>query len=296
MPGMSDQQQNSRNEMLAVLEWYRAAGVDVCVGDDPVNRLARPAVSASAVSGGRQGKIVAPAPANMAEAHGAASLSGDASEARQLAANAKNLGELRLALEGYEGCSLKLRATRMVFADGNEQARIMLVGEAPGREEDLDGRPFVGRSGQLLDAMLAAIGLDRTGVYIANTVPWRPPGNRTPSPLEVAQCLPFLHRQIELVAPEILITLGAAATQTMFEARLAITKVRGQWRDLKVGRHEMRALACLHPAFLLRQPAQKRQAWLDMLSIARAMEEIGIEPSINHSSRSAAGSGGETRI
>jgi len=283
MAVMSDDKQNSPSEMLAMLKWYRAAGVDVCVVDDPVNRLARTASRESATSGGQQGKIVEPVPANTATADGAGSLSGDASEARQLAANAKNLGELRLALEEYEGCSLKLRATQMVFGDGNEQARIMLVGEAPGREEDLQGRPFVGRSGQLLDSMLAAIGLDRTGVYIANTVPWRPPGNRTPSPLEVAQCLPFLHRQIELVAPEILITLGAAATQTMFEARLAITKVRGQWRHLKVGQHKMRALACLHPAFLLRQPAQKRHAWLDMLSVSGAMKEMGIEPSIKRS-------------
>ncbi len=306
-------------EMLALLKWQRDVGVTVSVADKPVNRFLRPASPASndaaalkihvgqntkpdetpagANNAAKAANAAAPnaatpnatapsgafapdAPINAPLDNPLAGLHQNTSEAAKLAAEAKNLAELRQALAAYDGCSLKLRATRLVFGDGNEQAKIMLVGEAPGRDEDLQGRPFVGRSGQLLNHMLGAIGLDRTGVYIANIVPWRPPGNRTPSPLEVALCLPFLHRQIELVAPKILITLGGAATQTMFDAKLAITKVRGQWRELELGQHKMRALPTLHPAFLLRQPAQKRLAWLDMLTISRAMEEMGIEKSV----------------
>ncbi len=295
MANMSNIGQYSRNEMLALLKWQRDMGVDVGVVDDPINRFLRPAGKDGALNENRDGGngrpdgIPASAnPAAQAEnmpppGSTAAPLAGlhqDKSEAAELAAKANNLDELRQALEVYDGCSLKRQASQLVFGDGNRQAKIMLVGEAPGRDEDLQGRPFVGRSGQLLDHMLSAIGLDRSGVYIANIVPWRPPGNRTPSPLEVALCLPFLHRQIELVAPKILVTLGGSATQTMFDARLAITKVRGQWREIELGQHQMRAMATLHPAFLLRQPAQKRLAWLDMLAIATAMKEMGIQTSI----------------
>ncbi len=196
----------------------------------------------------------------------------DPSEARALASSATSLDQLRGMLETFDGCGLKLRATNLVFADGNPEAEIMLVGEAPGREEDLQGKPFVGRSGQLLDRMLGAIGLDRTKVYIANTVPWRPPGNRTPSPSEVAVCLPFLYRQIELVAPKVLVALGGASASTLFETDTGITRLRGQWRDLKVNGHSMRAVATLHPAYLLRQPAAKRLAWADLLSVKAALE------------------------
>jgi len=288
---MSERDQDCPDEMLALLKWYRAAGVDVGVVDNPVNRFVAPASQADLVSGAQAGNISKSSiarsgansrayspdtpPAGNACGPGASAngLANDAGEAAELAAKANSLDDLREALAAYEGCSLKNRARQLVFEDGNRQAKIMLVGEAPGREEDLQGRPFVGRSGILLDRMLAFIGLDRSGVYIANTVPWRPPGNRTPSPLEVALCAPFLQRQIEIVAPKILITLGAAATQTMFDAKLSITKVRGQWRELELGQHRVRALPTLHPAFLLRQPAQKRLAWLDMLAIATAMKE-----------------------
>src|SRR5690606_18197204 len=152
----------------------------------------------------------------------------DPQTARDLAARAETLDALRETLENFDGCSLKLRATNLVFADGNPEADIMLVGEAPGRDEDLQGKPFVGRSGQLLDRMLKSIGLDRTSVYIANTVPWRPPGNRTPAPSEVAVCLPFLYRQIELAAPKVLIALGGASASTLFETNVGITRIRGQ--------------------------------------------------------------------
>src|SRR5690606_18551324 len=156
----------------------------------------------------------------------------------------------------------------------NPEARIMFVGEAPGREEDLQGKPFVGRSGQLLDRMLKAIGLDRGSVYIANTLPWRPPGNRTPAPSEVAVCLPFLHRQIELVAPDILVPLGGSAASHLFETSVGITKIRGQWHELTINGHAMKALATLHPAYLLRQPALKRLAWTDLLAIKAAYDAL----------------------
>lgn len=254
--------------MVAALEWYRAVGVDLAVGDEPVDRFA-----ASQMARPRPVQAMpTEAPAVVAPVL-ATGLNADPSEARTLAAGAKTLEELQTILGTYDGCALKLRATQLVFADGNPEADIMLIGEAPGSEEDRIGKPFVGRSGQLLDRMLAAIGLDRTKVYIANTVPWRPPGNRTPTPEEIALCLPFLHRQIELVAPRIIVTLGGPAMQTVFQTTAGILKSRGQWRDLAVGNHTAKAIATLHPAYLLRQPLQKQQAWRDMLSLKQKIAE-----------------------
>ena len=174
-------------------------------------------------------------------------------------------------MEAYDGCGLKARATQLCFADGNPEAKIMLVGEAPGSEEDLQGKPFVGRAGQLLDRMLGAIGLDRTKVFIVNTVPWRPPGNREPTPDEMALCRPFLYRQIELVAPRLMITLGNVPTKALFSTSLGITRMRGQWKQLILGSHTVRAMPTLHPAYLLRQPATKQLAWRDMLSLKQAI-------------------------
>ena len=196
----------------------------------------------------------------------------DPGEARALAAGARTMDELRAIMDAYDGCGLKLRATQLCFADGNPEAEIMLVGEAPGSEEDLQGKPFVGRAGQLLDRMLGAIGLDRTRVFVVNTVPWRPPGNREPSPEEMALCQPFLFRQIELVAPRLLVTLGNVPTKALFSTSVGITRMRGQWKELTLGSHRVKALATLHPAYLLRQPASKQMAWRDMLSLKQAIE------------------------
>src|SRR5690606_10510865 len=190
--------------------------------------------------------------------------------------SAQTLDELRALLDSYDGCGLKLRATQLVFADGNPEARIMLIGEAPGAEEDRQGKPFVGRSGQLLDRMLAAIGLDRTKVYIANTVPWRPPGNRAPTPEEMTLCLPFLYRQVELVAPKLVLTLGGSAMQTIFGTTSGIIKMRGKWSDISIGSHQVSAIPTLHPAYLLRTPAAKQQAWEDMLSLKLKIDELGL--------------------
>jgi uracil-DNA glycosylase len=193
--------------------------------------------------------------------------------ARESAGSAKDLEELRALLAGFAGCTLAATATQLVFADGNPQARVMFVGEAPGRDEDIAGLPFVGRSGKLLDLMLAAIGLDRTKAYIANVVPWRPPGNRTPTPQETAICLPFIRRQIELANPDIVVCLGQPATQTLLATREGITKTRGRWFKYDTGSREIRALATYHPAFLLRSPLQKRFAWRDFLALKKALAQ-----------------------
>ncbi|WP_417580113.1 uracil-DNA glycosylase [Pelagibacterium sp.] len=269
---MTNRQLN-REEILATLDWYVAAGVDIAIGETPIDRFAQSAIKPAQAQRRAVPSIVPQAAQRPAPPLPVAGGPADAdpSEARSMASSATSLEQLRGMLETFDGCGLKLRATNLVFADGNPDAEIMLVGEAPGREEDLQGNPFVGRSGQLLDRMLGAIGLDRTQVYIANTVPWRPPGNRAPSPSEVAVCLPFLYRQIELVAPKVLIALGGASASTLFETDTGITRLRGQWRDLEVGTHSMRAVATLHPAYLLRQPAAKRLAWADLLSVKAAM-------------------------
>jgi DNA polymerase len=191
--------------------------------------------------------------------------------AREAARTAATLDELRSILAGFEGCALKATAKQLVFADGNPAARIMFVGEAPGRDEDLEGLPFVGRSGKLLDRMLAAIGLDRTSVYIANIIPWRPPGNRTPTPQETAICLPFTLRQIELADPDILVCLGNPSTQALLSTKEGITRTRGRWFNFHTGSREIRAMPTLHPAHLLRQPLAKRLAWRDLVAIKKTL-------------------------
>ena len=265
----------------ALLAFYRDAGVDALVGDEPVDRFAdeldRPSAKAVAAAVARPAVPVS----RMAEAGGvgasaaisAAPPSPEAAvmSARAAAKSAESLEALRALLETFEGCMLRTTATQLVFADGNPQGRVMFVGEAPGRDEDIAGVPFVGRSGKLLDLMMQAIGLDRTQAYIANIVPWRPPGNRTPTPHESAICLPFLLRQIELADPDILVCLGQPSTQTLLGTKEGITRTRGRWFKFDTGRREIRALPTYHPAFLLRSPLQKRLAWRDFLSLKKAL-------------------------
>jgi len=250
-------------EALAIADWYRAAGVDVAVGDEPVDRFAASVVKP-------RPKAVAAAPA-LPEA----ALKAEPTETKALAAEAKTLDDLKAAMAAYDGCGLKARAKQLCFADGNPEADIMMVGEAPGSEEDQQGKPFVGRAGQLLDRMLKAVGLDRTQVFIVNTVPWRPPGNREPTPDEMALCRPFLERQVELVAPKLLVTLGNVPTKALFGTSTGIMRMRGQWKDLTIGGHTAPAIAMLHPAYLLRQPAHKGLAWRDMLALRTRMSELG---------------------
>ena len=195
--------------------------------------------------------------------------------ARAEAEKAASLTELRTILERFEGCGLKATAKSLCFFRGAEQARLMLIGEAPGRDEDLAGKPFVGRAGQLLDKMLAAIGLAEPAVHITNVVYWRPPGNRTPTPQEVHVCQPFLERQIALVAPEIILLLGGAAAKQLFDSPDGIMRLRGKWRTIEAGGRSIKAIATLHPAYLLRTPNAKKQAWRDLMMVEAALAGNG---------------------
>ncbi len=264
-PAMTPERAPTVSQLLA---FYLEAGVDCALADVPVNRLADPDLApvASEAAPPRPVRAAAPPPAARAEAAQAPEAA--ILSAREAARTAPTLEALRALLENFDGCALKSTATRLVFSDGNPQARIMFVGEAPGREEDLEGLPFVGRSGKLLDRMIAAIGLDRGSAYIANVIPWRPPGNRTPTPQETQICLPFIQRQIELVNPDVLVTLGNPSTQTLLSTREGIMKTRGRWLDYDTGTRVIRALATFHPAYLLRSPSYKRLAWQDLRAIA----------------------------
>jgi len=260
-----------------LLAFYLEAGVDCALMDEPVNRLAEPDAVPPAAA---PGKSAPPArvremPAAMpATPRADAAIAPEAAiaSAREAARTAPSLEVLRKLLEEFDGCALKHTATRLVFSDGNPKARVMFVGEAPGRDEDIEGLPFVGRSGKLLDRMIAAIGLDRSKAYIANVIPWRPPGNRTPTPQETQICLPFIQRQIELVNPDVLVTLGNPSTQTLLSTREGIMKTRGRWFDYDTGTRTIRAIATFHPAYLLRSPSYKRMAWQDLRAIAKALQ------------------------
>jgi uracil-DNA glycosylase len=255
-----------------LLTFYAEAGVDALLGEVPVDRFASADDAAPAGRVVRQSPTPDPRPA-MRASPPPPPPDEAASDARTAAKSAATLDELRGILERFEGCSLKPTATQLVFADGNPKGRLMFVGEAPGRDEDIEGLPFVGRSGKLLDRMLAAIGFDRTSVYIANIVPWRPPGNRTPTPQESQICLPFILRQIELADPDILVCLGGPSAQALLGIRDGITKTRGRWFSFHTGKREIRAMPTFHPAFLLRSPLQKRFAWRDFLAIKKALDQ-----------------------
>ena len=195
-----------------------------------------------------------------------------AGDARARARDVATLAELEALLAGFDGCPLKFTAKNLVFADGNPDAKLMFIGEAPGADEDRVGKPFMGRSGKLLDRMMAAVGLDRTSAYVTNIVPWRPPGNRNPTPQEVAICKPFIERQIELAAPDLIVCLGSPSTQAITGTKDGILKARGRFYPYRVGDREIRVLATLHPAYLLRQPLQKRLAWRDFRTLRAALD------------------------
>jgi uracil-DNA glycosylase len=257
-----------------LLAFYLEAGVDCALGDEPVDRLAEPEAAPAAVPRAAQPQAVRAIPATalpLPRADAPAAPDAAIASAREAARTAPTLEALRELMQKFDGCALKATATQLVFADGNPAARIMFVGEAPGRDEDIEGLPFVGRSGKLLDRMIGAIGLDRTKVYIANVIPWRPPGNRTPTPQETLVCLPFIQRQIQLVDPDILVTLGNPSTQTLLGTREGIMRTRGKWFDYDTGTRVIRALPTFHPAYLLRSPAYKRFSWLDLRAIAKAL-------------------------
>jgi DNA polymerase len=261
-----------RQSALEALAFQLEAGVDVALGDTPLNRFEdRPRESGPLLSA-PDPRITPPvAPGVAVPALPAAEEAVTA--AREAARSAATLDDLRAALDRFEGCALRSTAKQLVFADGNPQSRVMFVGEAPGAEEDREGLPFVGRAGKLLDRMLAAIDLDRTKVYIANIVPWRPPGNRTPTPQESAICYPFIRRQIELSNPDFLVCLGRPSMQTLLRIKDGIRGIRGRWFDYDTGTRTIRALVTFHPAYLLRSPLEKRHSWRDMLSLKNALSD-----------------------
>lgn len=253
------------HDAAEALRWLSEMGADEIIGEDPVNRLVAPAPKQAPAA--VRPAAPAPAAAPVAVAQAAAS-----------AGPYQSLAEIAQALEGFDACPLRKTATRLCYADGNPAARVMLVGEAPGREEDIEGRPFVGRSGQLLDRMLAAVGLSRTAqdresaVFITNVIFWRPPGNRTPTEAETQMCLPFLLRTIELQKPDVIVCLGATPAHRLTGRSDGILKLRGKWVTAQIGGRSIPLLPTLHPAYLLRQPAQKRLAWRDLLSLRQMLD------------------------
>lgn len=263
----------SRSELADILHFYADAGLDYALEEEPQNRLhevEKPVAPVLAV----QKPTPRPAMASPSTA-----VPDDAAVARALgdAKAATTLEALRTSLEAFDGCSLKFTAKNLVFADGNPNSKIMLVSDAPGRDEDLEGRPFAGKAGQLLDKMLAAIGLDRNQVYLTNMIYWRPPGNRTPTPMEIEICRPFINRQIELIDPSLIIFMGANSAKSFMSGSDSILRIRGQWQEwTSPNGRIIPALAMLNPDYLMRQPAQKKLAWRDLLSLKARIVELGL--------------------
>jgi DNA polymerase len=286
------QDAQSEGALTALLDWYREMGVDQVIGDAPIDWLQR----GDAAPGNGFTPLLSPQPAPIAQPKSVPSVAAPppavparrppslpgapaprqfqatapdtaVMAARTAARQAATLDELTARLAEFDGCSLKATAKNLCFYRGAAKARVMLIGEAPGRDEDLEGRPFVGRAGQLLDKMLAAIELTEQDVHVTNIVYWRPPGNRTPTPQEAQVCRPFLERQVELVAPELVVLLGGAAAKHVLEVADGIMRIRGKLRDIEIGSAKIRAIATLHPAYLLRTPAAKRLAWRDLLTV-----------------------------
>lgn len=277
--------ESSASDALTALTWLVDAGADEAVLTEPVNRFAlpsRPPLEGGSKAASRTSATPAPQrprpsfrPQAEAPAASAAVPSDDIGRAMEIAAGCNSLEELKSALEAFEGCALKRTAKNTVFADGTPACHIMFIGEAPGAEEDRQGKPFVGRAGQLLDKMLAAIGLSRTtNTYITNVLNWRPPGNRDPSPEEAAMCLPFLRRHIELVAPEIIVLLGATAARHVTGRTDGIMRMRGQWLEYFAAGKMVPVMPTLHPAYLLRQPAHKKLAWRDLQAIEDKVKSL----------------------
>jgi len=261
---------------LALLRWYVEMGADEAIDAKPVNRFAPPPVGETRAE---VAPMVRPQPARAVATSPPAALAeslGEAAQsARRLAASAETVEALAAMVAGFDGCSLKRTATNTVFADGNPAGPVMIIGEGPGADEDRIGRPFVGRAGQLLDRMLAAIGLDRSSVTITNVVYWRPPGNRTPTAAEIASCLPFVLRHIALVNPKVLVLCGGTAAGALLPQGQGITRLRGRWFDLAVPGLDqpVPTLPMFHPSFLLRTPERKREAWRDLLSLRARLDE-----------------------
>jgi uracil-DNA glycosylase len=289
---------DDENGLARLLAWHQAMGADAVLDGMPTDWLSRgpaapgadyqvPQLSAAkAQSAPHQGDRPVSSPAlgtppplpraaNTAPAIQPPRPAAAASKAavRGAPVEAANLEELETKLRAFDGCGLKATATKLCFYRGAPRARLMIIGEAPGRDEDLEGRPFVGRAGQLLDKMLSAIGATEAEVHITNIVYWRPPGNRTPTPQEALACRPFLDRQIELVAPDVVLLAGGSAAKHILETEDGIMRVRGKWFEPRLGQRTIKTMATLHPAYLLRTPASKRQVWRDLLAVKEFLKD-----------------------
>lgn len=273
---------SKRSKLLAALKWQIDIGVDESIGNRPFNRFnqivpnKKEPKNIDITTNTNQGSQSPVVPQQNTDNLSKQLMTKEAinTSANSLANDSLDLINLKNNLAAFDGCSLKKTATNLVFGQGQENANVMLIGEAPGRHEDRQGTPFIGPSGQLLDEMLSYIGLNREkNIYLTNIIPWRPPGNRQPTDAEIISCLPFLCQHIALVKPRILVFLGGTSAKTLLESNEGITKLRGKWYDYKssylkkTGIQSIPAIATLHPAYLLRQPAQKRSAWKDLLSI-----------------------------
>jgi DNA polymerase len=259
------------DQILEALAWQIDAGADEAIGNTPSlaswTSQATPAPEIKSSTPAFEKKRHAPPPV----------LFQTSAPPPNFSVAADSIEALREEVGKFEGCALKHTAMNLVFADGNPKARVMFVGEAPGEDEDRQGKPFVGVSGKLLDRMLAHIGLDRTSAYIGNILFWRPPGNRTPTDAEIAACLPFAEKHIALVKPDFLVMLGGVAAKSLLRTKEGITKLHGRWVEytpnIGMNAAPIKAMAIYHPAYLLRQPAAKRQAWNDLLSLKEAMNK-----------------------
>lgn len=294
VPAMTTDE-TTRKAAGRILAWYDAMGVDAALEERPLDWLARgntapgaqfqlqsahppaaapvaPRRAEAPAPPARQPYAPPPPIAKPARQFPARAPAAPEADARIDLKGARNLAELGAMLGGFEGCGLKSTAKNLCFYRGAERSPLMIVGEAPGREEDLEGKPFVGRAGQLLDKMLSAIGMGEADVHITNIVYWRPPGNRTPTPQEALACRPFLERQMALVAPKVVLALGGAAAKHLFDVADGIMRIRGKWREIELGGHKVQAMATLHPAYLLRTPAAKGMAWRDLLAVKAALK------------------------
>lgn len=258
-----------REEAAALIEWLVEMGADEIVTDHAIDRF-QPVPPPCAIRSSPRQPEGAPALV--------VSTGNAVDDAKAIAAACRSLAEIIAALQEFDACPLKRTATQLALCDGNPDAHVMCIGEAPGREEDLQGKPFVGRSGQLLDRMLAAIGLSRhaddppQAAFITNVIFWRPPGNRTPTEQETLMCLPFLKRTIEILRPRAILSVGATPTQRLSGRTDGILKLRGKWFDFSTDEVKIPMLATLHPAYLLRNPAHKRLAWRDLLSLRKELD------------------------
>lgn len=252
-------------ETEQIINWYVMSGVEIFSADEPFSFIKTEKQDVS-----YEKSISRPATSILAQTSGEAFVN-----AKEICRKAQTLDDLKAMMENFEGCALKFSANSTVFGNGNPHAEVMIIGEAPGADEDRMGEPFVGRSGHLLDKMLKAVGIERKECFVSNILPWRPPGNRTPTDGEVAVCLPFLERQIELVNPKIILMLGASSANALLNNSESISKLRGKfWQYSLGGAQNYLSLATFHPAYLLRSAGQKAKAWNDFLRLREKLEEL----------------------